>query len=127
MITVERINPGELTLTFKYFTEYIDRVKSLGAKWNADIKAWELDESMINMLDVEFKGELFYKTPKWEITGEPAPDYSKLYKFNTIVNIDSLGFKIKPYPYQEFGIKFLIDRLLSDNMGFICDDVGLGR
>lgn len=127
MITVERLNEGTLTLTFKYFQEYIDRVKSLGAKWNADIRAWELEESMLNLLDTEFSGELFYKTPKWELTGEKPPDYSKLYKFDTVVDIDSLGFKINPYAYQEFGIKFLIDRLLTNNMAFVCDDVGLGK
>lgn len=127
MITVERIVPGQLTLSFKYFDEYIQRVRSLGARWNPDNKVWELDEDEIHELDREFEGELYYKTPRWLILGKPAPDYSKMYKFTTKADVDSLGFKLNPFKYQSFGIKFLIDRLMTDKMGFICDDVGLGK
>jgi SNF2 family DNA or RNA helicase len=127
MITVEQHTPGELILSFKYFQEYIDRVKSLGAKYEPNTKTWRLDQCFINALDHEFSGELFYKTPRWEITGEKPPDYSSMYKFDTKANIDELGFKLKPFPYQNFGIRFIVDRLLKDSMAFICDDVGLGK
>lgn len=127
MITVEAITPGILTLSFKYYREYIDRVKSLGARFEPDTKTWGLDEAHLENLEDEFQGELFFKTPKWEITGESAPDYSDMYKFDIDTDISKMGFKLKPFPYQEFGIKFLVDRLKSEGMGFTCDDVGLGR
>lgn len=127
MIIVEKNTPGILTLSFKYFEEYVSRVKSLGARFNPDLKVWELPEQLLNNLEIEFDGELFFKTPRWEITGEAPPDYSELYSFTTDVNVDDLNFKIKPYKYQDFGIKFLIDRLVNDSMGFICDAVGLGK
>lgn len=127
MITVEQIVPGTLTLSFKYYRPYIDRVKSLGARFEPTTKTWELDEHNIDNLEEEFQGELFFKTPKWEIVGEPAPDYSEMYKFDIDTDISKLGFKLKPFPYQEFGIKFLVDRVRSEGMGFTCDDVGLGK
>lgn len=127
MITVEKITQGELTLSFNYYQDYINRVKSIGARFNPDNKVWEISKESIYDLERVFEGELFYKTPRWELLNESPPDYSKLYKFDTPVNINSLGFKLKPFKYQEFGIKFLIDRLMKNGMGFICDDVGLGK
>lgn len=127
MITVEKIMPGILTLSFKYYREYIERVKSLGATFNSDTKTWELSEIFLEELEQEFDGELFFKTPKWEITGEPAPDYSEMYKFSIDTDVSKMGFKLKPFPYQEFGIKFLVDRVRTEGMGFTCDDVGLGK
>ena len=127
MIIVERNVPGVLTLSFKYFEEYVNRVRSLGARFNSDLKVWELPENLLNNLEIEFDGELYFKTPRWEITGEEPPDYSELYSFSTNANINELNFKLKPFKYQEFGIKFLIDRLENEGMGFICDAVGLGK
>lgn len=127
MVVVEQDFFGALELSFKYYPEYISKAKSLNGKFNQDNKTWVVDPNRFNQLEEVFKGELFFKTPRWEITGEKAPDYSNLYKFNTKCEIESLGFKLKPFNYQEFGIKFLVDRLDHNNMAFIADDVGLGK
>ena len=127
MIVVEQNELGLIELSFKYYPDYIQRAKQLGARFNPDNKTWAIDKSFINELEEIFKGELYYKTPKWEITGEKAPDYSKMYTFENECSIKDIGFKLNPFNYQEFGIKFLVDRLSKNNMAFIADDVGLGK
>lgn len=127
MIVVEENALGLIELSFKYYPDYIMRVKQLGARFNPDNKTWAIDKSLINRLDTLFKGELYYKTPRWEILGEKAPDYSNMYNFDVDCDVNSLGFKLKPFNYQNFGIKFLVDRLFKNNMAFIADDVGLGK
>lgn len=127
MIIVEQNELGLIELSFKYYPDYITRVKQLGARFNPENKTWAIDNSLINKLEELFKGELYYKTPKWEITGEKAPDYSQMYTFENECSIKDIGFKLKPFNYQEFGIKFLVDRLNKNGMAFIADDVGLGK
>lgn len=126
MITVD-LQDGKLKLSFKYYQDYINRVKQIGAKFIFSEKSWILDVENINKLNETFKGELYYRTPEWEITGATPPDYSKLYEFKSNINVDSLGFKLPPYNYQKFGIKFLIDRLEEEKVAFIGDDVGIGK
>lgn len=126
MITVSKIN-NELVLKFNYYQSYIDRVKSIGGRYNSDEKYWVIPISKIYDLKAVFKGELFFKTPEWIILNQPMPDYSKLYALQTDIDIAKLGFKLKPFKYQEFGIKFLVDRLIHNRFAFICDGVGLGK
>lgn len=127
MITVEQDILGTISLSFKYYPDYIKRVKELGCTFEPSTKKWLLPIYRFNEFRNKFDGEVFYKTPEWEILNQPPPDYSQLYSFNTQCDINSLGFKLPPYKYQEFGIKFLIDRLEDFGMGFIADDVGLGK
>ena len=127
MIIVEQNPLGLIELSFKYYPDYINRVKQLGAKFNPDNKTWGIDTSKIKELENLFKGELYYKTPRWEILEEKAPDYSKMYTFKNECDVDKLGFKLNPFNYQNFGIKFLVDRLENNRMAFIADDVGLGK
>lgn len=127
MIIVEQDLFGGLELSFKYYPDYINRVKSLNARFNPNNKTWMIGPERLDELKAIFEGELYFKTPEWEITGDSPPDYSSLYSFDDPCDIKSLGFKLKPFNYQEFGIKFLVDRLSKDNMAFIADDVGLGK
>lgn len=126
MITVDLIDE-KLNLSFKYYPDYISRVKRIGAIFDKETKSWFLDKSRLNSLCETFRGELFFIYPEWKLKGEKVPDFSYLYKINNPINIESLGFKLKPFKYQEFGIKFLIDRLKTHNMAFICDSMGLGK
>lgn len=127
MIIVEQDMLGSLEITFKYYPDYISRVKSIGARFNPETKAWNVPLNKLDELVNVFEGEIFFKTPEWEIRNIAPPDYSKLYTFSTNLDVGSLGFKLKPFNYQEFGIKFLVDRLEKNNMAFIADDVGLGK
>lgn len=126
MITVQQDN-NNLILSFKYYEEYIYKSKKIGAKFDRYNKAWMLPICNFKKMKDEFAGELYFKTPEWEITKQPPPDYSQIYKFDTVINIEELEFKIQPFNYQKFGIKFIIDRLLNNGMAFLCDDVGLGK
>lgn len=127
MITVEQDLFGDLILSFKYYPDYIARVKSIGARFDGDTKKWSIPSGRLLTLKSIFAGELFFKTPEWIITGEKPPDYSSLYSFTNPCDIKALGFKIPPFNYQEFGIKFLVDRLKTYKMAFTADDVGLGK
>lgn len=127
MITVEQDMLGTISLSFKYYPDYIKRVKELGCTFEPATKKWLLPLSKFNEFRKKFEGEVFYKTPEWEILNQQPPNYTSLYSFNTPCDINSLGFKLPPYKYQEFGIKFLVDRLIQYNMAFIADDVGLGK
>ena len=127
MITVEQDELGTISLSFKYYPDYINRVKKIGCRFEPGSKKWILPLNKFQNFRIDFKGEVFYKTPEWEILNQQPPDYTSLYSFNTPCDINSLGFKLPPYKYQEFGIKFLVDRLIQYNMAFIADDVGLGK
>lgn len=127
MILVEQDLFGCLELSFKYYPDYISRVKSIGGRFNQNNKTWSIGLEKFNDLEETFKGELFFKTPRWEILNEEPPDYNKLYSFNTLCNTKELGFKLNPFNYQDFGIKFLVDRLTDNGMAFIADAVGLGK
>lgn len=126
MIIVDYID-DKLVLSFKYYKHTIERLKSMSAKFNPDNKTWELPIGKLNEFKKVFKGETFFRTPIWEIECTAPPDYSKLYSFDVDVDIDNIGFKLLPYKYQEFGIKFHIDRLIKYNMSFVADSVGLGK
>lgn len=129
MITVEQDLFGDLVLSFKYYPDYIERTKSLGAKFDPDTKKWSIPVSRLLTLKATFEGELFFKTPEWVITNSEPPDYSKMYMFENPCDIKALDWANGKYPfkYQEFGIKFLVDRLEKYHMAFIADDVGLGK
>ena len=129
MVSVElhHENDEKLIISFKYYKDYIDRIKTLGGKFDPDNRVWVLDKHMINDLDALFSGELYYKTPKWELMNIDPPQYDKMYKINRNIDISELNFKLQPFKYQEYGIKFLIDRLYTHSMAFICDGMGLGK
>lgn len=127
MIIVEQDDFGSLICGFKYYPNYIERIKSIGAKFEPDTKKWVLPLSKYKELLSTFKGELYFKTPQWEIEGKEPPDYSSMYSFDNDFDIKELDFKLPPFKYQEFGIKFLVDRLYKHGMAFICDSCGLGK
>lgn len=126
MITVDYIN-NTLRLNFKYYKYTIDRIKSLGGLFDPSTKTWSLTIDKLQAFKRMFKGEVYYRTPLWEIEGTKPPDYSSLYKFDTKFDMSELSLKMTPYKYQEFGIKFLVDRLVKNNMVFLADGVGLGK
>jgi SNF2 family DNA or RNA helicase len=85
-----------------------------------------IEPYMLGYLENEFKGELVYKTPRWVILNEPMPDMSEMYKISD-KSIKCPDLKLKPYDYQDYGIRFMIDKLLKNNMVLNADDVGLGK
>jgi SNF2 family DNA or RNA helicase len=114
-----------LTVKFKYFQDYITRIKKVpGATWSSLHKAWIIPIGALDWLEEEFAGELVYKTPRWVLVGEDPPDYSALYKVPNI-QLPALDKPLKDY--QEFGTKFMIDKLNKYGFVICADDVGLGK
>lgn len=105
---------------------YGTRIKQLfGASWNPEIKMWQIPRSGLLQLMQEFKGELYFKTPLWEIKGEPAPDVIGDYALDARIKLPEL--KLQLYPYQQYGTKFMIDRLDKHRFVINADGCGLGK
>ena len=117
---------GYLAVSFIYCQEYIDRIKCVqGAFYNSYLKTWLVPVSSFHQYEKIFYDEIVYNTPRWKITGESPPDYSKLYYVNS--NIHAPRMKLNPFPYQDYGIRFMLDRLSTNKFVLNCDDMGLGN
>lgn len=125
MLTVTQLASGLLGIKTNFF--YKDRIKTIPtAKWNNDTKQWTIEKSALGYLEFEFDGELVYKTPKWVLHGEPMPDMSQMYKISD-ESIQVPDMKMKLYDYQQYGVRFMIDKMLKRNWVINADDVGLGK
>lgn len=117
---------GYLAVRFIYCQDYIDRIKGVqGAFYNNILKCWNIPVSSFYQYEQIFYDEIVYQTPRWDITGESPPDYSKIYYINP--NIKSPLMKLKPFPYQDFCIRLMIDRLSKNKFFLNCDSMGLGK
>lgn len=125
MLTVTQLPNGKISIKADYF--YRNRLKNIPtATFNPDTKQWVIESFMLGELEHRFAGELVYKTPRWVILNEPMPDMSAMYKLSRD-DIDVPQMKLLPYDYQNYGMKFMIDKV--ENQGFVlnADDVGLGN
>ena len=125
MLVVTQLVDKRLSIKCDYF--YRSRMHNIPtAYFNPSLKQWIIEPYMLGYLENEFHGELVYKTPRWVILNEPMPDMSKMYEISD-KTIKSPELKLKPYDYQDYGIRFMIDKLLKHNMVLNSDDVGLGK
>lgn len=125
MLTVTQLNNGKLSIKSHY--AYRHRIKAIPtATFDADRKEWVIETFMLGTLEANFKGELVYKTPRWVILNEPMPDMSQMYRIHD-PTIRTPALKLAPYDYQDFGIRFMIDKILKHNFVLNADDVGLGK
>lgn len=104
---------------------YGERLKKVGARYDYDHKVWFIKRVYINAFEKEFHGEVYYKTPLWVIKNEPAPDYSAMYQVSSDIKIPSLRLGL--YNYQDFGARFMIDRILTHGFVINADGVGIGK
>lgn len=126
MLITTKINDSFLSVQFNYCAEYISRIKTIpGVSFDGNSKKWLVPIGAFDYYEDEFKGEILYNTPKWMITGEPAPDYSKMYQIDNSIKVPHL--KVTPYDYQRFGIRFMIDKLNKQKFVINADGVGLGK
>ncbi len=122
-VTWEEKSPY-LNITSAY--PYAKRIRTLdGARWNPTTKSWLVPVTSLDDMLENFKGELYFKTPLWEIKGEPAPDMSSLYAVDEKLKLPET--KTKLYPYQQFGAKFVIDRVRKNGFAVCADSCGLGK
>ena len=125
MLIVTQLPDKRLSVKCDYY--YRDRIRNIPtAYFNQTLKQWILESYMLGSLENEFRGELVYKTPRWVILDEPMPDMSKMYEI-TDKSIQCPTLKLKPYDYQDYGIRFMIDKLIKHNMVLNADSVGLGK
>lgn len=127
MLIVEKLNEDYFTVSSKYSESYNQRFREIpGQVFDREIKKRIIPISSFNIFEFTFLGEIIYKTPKWELTGESMPDYTKSYTLqNNDLKLPRL--KINPYDYQEYGVKYMIEKI--DKYGFVinADSVGLGN
>ena len=125
MITVTQLPNKKINIKAHYF--YRERIKSLPtALFVPQTKEWTIEPFVFGILENKFQGELVYKTPRWVITVERMPDMSKMYQI-TDKSIKSPELKIKPYDYQDYGIRFMIDKIIQNGFCLNSDSVGLGK
>lgn len=96
-----------------------------GMKFDYNRKIWWNTRNAIYAFDNEFHGEVYYKTPLWVIENLPAPDYSKTYAVNPGIKLSPL--KLPLYGYQDFGARFMIDRIMKHGFVINADGVGIGK
>lgn len=125
MLTVTQSQDGNYLLIKSHYF-YSDRIKKVPtATWNSEGKFWTINKAFASELEQRFHDEIYYKTPEWVIFNQPAPDYSKMYQIDSSIQAPSL--KLNLYDYQEFGARFIIDRMNKHGFCILADDVGLGK
>lgn len=127
MLIVEKISDEYFTVNHKYSEDYNKRFRDVpGQLYDRELKKRIIPISSFPIFEFTFLGEIIYKTPKWEITGEQMPDYTKNYVLeNKDLKLPKL--KINPYDYQLYGARYMIEKI--DKYGFVinADSVGLGK
>lgn len=124
MVTVQQIDDKRISLRCHY--AYRGRCRDLpGAEFDSDRKVWVVPIEYLPSVQAAFWGELYYKTPLWKLEGRTEPPKERISYLGPEPEVPVLT--LKPYRYQEEGIKFMIDRL--NNVGFCLngDGVGLGK
>lgn len=125
MLTVTQLNDGRLSIKSHYF--YRHRIRAIPtATFDSDRKEWVIEAFMLGSLEAAFPGELVYKTPRWVILQEHMPDMSQMYEI-TDRSIKAPALKLNPYDYQDYGIRFMVDKINKHGFVLNADDVGLGK
>lgn len=87
-------------------------------------KAWIAPISSLDYIQKQFKGEIYYKTPEHIIEGTEPKKREHVFFDKEAVLPEA---KMKPYPYQEYGAKFMIDSLNHFGFCLNSDSMGLGK
>lgn len=125
MLTITQLFNKKLSIKADYY--YRDRIKQIPtAMFDHNTKQWIIEDFMLGTLESNFAGELVYKTPRWVILNQPMPDMSAMYQIND-KSIVAPTLNLKPYDYQDYGIRFMIDKILQEGFVLNADDVGLGK
>ena len=123
ILTVE-LKKDYLLISFNYYPPYIARLKKIKGAMYEDKGQWSIETEQLCDLEKEFSGELYFKTPRYKITGETPPhiEFPLPNKYELPKLLDGMN----PYKYQEFGYQFIRNRL--DEFGFclLSDSVGIG-
>lgn len=125
MLTVTQLPNRQLSIKADYY--YRSRIKEIPtATFNPNTKQWIIEEFMLGTLENHFAGELVYKTPRWVILNQPMPDMSAMYQISDS-SIKAPVLRLNPYDYQDYGIRFMVDKIQQEGFVLNADDVGLGK
>ena len=114
--TTEKV-PGETSffISFDYKPQYIDIVKQFsGTNYNKNTKEWEIPIVYLSKLLDDFSIYDNIELKLLEEKQEENIDYSQ-------IELDN--YKLKPFPYQERGIKYG----LNHDKWLLLDEMGLGK
>lgn len=126
MLITEQLPNGKLSVKSNYSTSYVERFRQLDtARFDKETARWTFDDSDLDDYLSLFEGEIVWKTPLWVIKGEPMPDMRQMYALSRDIEVPES--KIQPYDYQQFGIKFMVDKLLNQGFVINADGVGCGK
>ena len=129
MVTIQQISKEYIRLSFVSYYHYVirdNRLEDIPGVVRCDARKYcVVPLSSLPFIRAEFDGEIYYKTPLWKLLGQSEPEKAEIKFFGPEPDVPSLA--LKPYEYQNEGIKFMIDRL--NNEGFVLngDGVGLGK
>lgn len=127
MLIVEKLNDEYFTVSCKYSQDYIKRFNEIpGHFFDKELSLNIIPTIEFYLFEFLFLGEIVYKTPRWILANEDMPDYTKTYLLkNKDLKLPKL--KYEPYKYQDYGAKYMIEKI--NEFGFIinADSVGLGK
>ena len=125
MLIITELPNDKISIKANYYYSKRIRQSVPNAVFDYDEKRYIINKQSLKNIERDFEGELYYKTPKWVLHNEPAPDYSQNYKLSQEYTIPEL--KYEPYDYQKYGIQFMIDKINQNGFVLNSDDVGLGK
>lgn len=127
MVTIQQIDKNRISVSAHYsYASRLEQVPGMselifshGRKYGAA----PIDS--LQYIRTAFAGELYFKTPLWQLEGRPKPEKQPIRFLGPVPVVPALC--VAPYEYQKEGIRFMVDRL--NNKGFVLngDCVGLGK
>lgn len=125
MITLEA-NENLTALIMRYNYAYRGRVAQVpGYRFDYTLKAAVVPISSLTAVETIFKGEIYYKTPKWMLHGEKEPPKEEIHYFREKAVLPTLKYEL--FDYQKDGVSFMIDRIQEYGFVLNADSVGLGK
>jgi len=123
--TIQQLDKNRILIRCHYANGRDCRSITGCSRFDYDLKGYVVPITSLPEVKEVFRGKAYYKTPLWKLEGKSEPDKEPLRLFGPMQDIPELA--LKPYRYQEDGIRFMIDRL--NNKGFCLngDGVGLGK
>lgn len=126
MLIITKLNQDKINIKAHYYYARSIRKCVPSAIFDEKNKCYIVDKKYLSEIETSFKGSVFYKTPKWVILGENPPDMSKMYTLNN-PNLKLPELKLPLYKYQQYGVRFMIEKLETNHFVLNADDVGLGK
>lgn len=106
---------------------YAHRIHELPypVQFSYERKCWITPAENLSALQESFRGEIYYKTPKWFIDGLDCEPVAEDHFYRDPVELPV--FCVKPYDYQVKGAQMMVDRIRQFGFCLNSDGVGSGK